>query len=256
MSDKILIVDDEKAVRFFVAAGLTRAGWQVDQADSGEAALALLKITSYDVILLDLRMVGIDGVTVMRQAKEYWPETMVIILTAYATVDSAIEAVRQGAYDYLRKPCDVSEIVACANRALLEKKDRVRQGQMLDQPETISGVEAKPQLNPTPGVQTGTLFIDFTAHTALLAGQFIFLTPTEFKLLEILAKALGQPVSLDRLVQEGLGYDSHDPQLYETVRVHISNLRSKLGGDYIRTLRGSGYILIHLPATSPKTTTE
>ncbi len=105
MAGRILIVDDEEAVRFFAADGLAQAGWEVDEAGSGEAALALLENISCDVILLDLRMAGMDGLTVMRQVKEHWPETMIIIMTAYASIDSAIEAVRQGAFDYLQKPC-------------------------------------------------------------------------------------------------------------------------------------------------------
>ncbi|MBI1878912.1 MAG: response regulator transcription factor [Chloroflexi bacterium] len=248
MPGRILIVDDEQAVRYFVARGLTRAGWQVDEANSGETALVILERHSYDVILLDLRMLMVDGLTVMRQVRERWPETMVIILTAYATLDSAIEAVRQGAFDYLNKPCDVSEVIACANRALLEKEALDRQRRLLNQ------AGAKPEVGilapPTSpaAVQSGPLVIDLGARRVSLAGQSILLTPTEYRLLEILAKSLGQPVSLDGLVQEGLGYNPSDIQLQETLRVHISHLRHKLGPGYILTVRGGGYVLASIPA--------
>jgi DNA-binding response OmpR family regulator len=80
-----------------------------------------------------------------------------------------------------------------------------------------------------------------------LAGQPVWLTPTEYNLLEILAKSIGQPIPLNRLVQEGLGYDPNDTQLQETLRVHISHLRQKLGPGYILTVRGGGYVLASMP---------
>jgi DNA-binding response OmpR family regulator len=70
MAGRILIIDDEEALRFFTAEGLTQAGWSADEASSGETALAMLEKTNYDVILLDLRMGGMDGLAVMRQVKE------------------------------------------------------------------------------------------------------------------------------------------------------------------------------------------
>ncbi|MBE7471396.1 MAG: response regulator transcription factor [Anaerolineales bacterium] len=246
MPGRILIVDDEQAVRYFVARGLTRAGWQVDEANSGETALAILERHSYDVMLLDLRMLGMDGLTVMRQVKQRWPETRIIILTAYATLDSAIEAVRQGAFDYLNKPCDVSEVIACANRALSKKEEQDRQRRLLNQAETKLMVEAAPPPTSPAVVRSGPLSIELGARRVFLAGQPIWLTPTEYNLLEILAKSIGQPISLDKLVQEGLGYGPNDPQLQETLRVHISHLRQKLGPGYILTVRG-GYVLASMP---------
>jgi DNA-binding response OmpR family regulator len=246
MSNKILIVDDEEAVRFFTADGLSRAGWQVYEADSGEAALVIMEETPCDVMLLDLRMTGMDGLEVMRQAKEHWPETMIIIMTAYASIDSAIEAVRQGAFDYLRKPCSVDDIIVCADQALAEKEKLDHQRQLTRQTdakpvtvaESVSGNK----------VQTGALEIDLGSHTVSLAGQLISLTPTEYGLLEILAQAPGQPASLKQLIEDGLGYDPNDPQAQETLRVHVSRLRRKLDARYILTVRGGGYALANIPS--------
>jgi DNA-binding response OmpR family regulator len=238
MSSKILIVDDEEAVRFFMADALSRAGWQVQEAESGEAALAALSEQSFDVMLLDLRMPGIGGLNVMRQAKERWPEVMIIIMTAYASLDSAIEAVRQGAFDYLRKPCSVDDIMSCVNRAMTKKEIHSRR------------VEALPEDTPSApatAIHSGTLKIDLGSHTVLLNGKQILLTPTEYGLLEILAESLGQPISLQQLIEEGLGYDSTDPQAQETLRVHISRLRRKLESKYVLTVRGGGYALANIP---------
>jgi DNA-binding response OmpR family regulator len=244
MSNKILIVDDEEAVRFFIADALSRAGWAVQEADSGEAALAALANQSFDVMLLDLRMPGMGGLMVMRQAKERWPEVMIIIMTAYASLDSAIEAVRQGAFDYLRKPCSVDDIMSCVNRAMAKKEALTRQNQANSE-------------NTTPGpttasthIHSGTLTIDLGSHTVLLNNKPIPLTPTEYGLLEILAEELGQPISLQRLIEDGLGYDSTDPQAQETLRVHISRLRRKLDAKYVLTVRGGGYALANIPPLS------
>jgi len=246
MSGKILIVDDEEAVRFFTADGLTRVGWEVYEADSGEAALAAMTRTPCEVMLLDLRMTGLDGLAVMRQAKERWPDTMIIIMTAYASLDSAIEAVRQGAFDYLRKPCSVDDIIACANRAMAQKEVRGRQRETTPQtntapiPTTLASTLSK-------HIHSGTLDIDLGSHTVLLAGLPILLTPTEYGLLVILAEAPGQSVSINRLIEEGLGYNPTDPQAQETLRVHISRLRRKLDPKYILTVRGGGYALANIP---------
>jgi DNA-binding response OmpR family regulator len=248
MSGKILIVDDEEAVRFFTADGLSRAGWQVYEADSGEAALATLEETSFDVMLLDLRMPGVDGLTVMRQTKEHWPDTMIIIMTAYASIDSAIEAVRQGAFDYLRKPCSVEDIIVCANQAMAEKEKLDHQQRMLTRQTDVKQVAtAEPTPDSPNSVRSGDLEIDLGSHTVSLTGQPILLTPTEYGLLEILAEAPGQPISLTRLIEEGLGYNPNDPQAQETLRVHISRLRRKLDARYIVTVRGGGYALANIP---------
>jgi DNA-binding response OmpR family regulator len=245
MKGKILIVDDEDAIRFFAGYGLSRAGWQVQEANTGQAALDWLENNSCDVILLDLHMPGVDGLTVMREARKHWPDVMVIIMTAYASLDSAIEAVRQGAFDYLQKPCQIDDIVACTNRAMAEKSKRDRQSQLVLQ--AISATGNNHGSVSAPVVKSGTLAIELGSHAVFLGGERLSLTPTEYGLLEILARSVGEPISINRLIQEGLGYDSGDAQAQETLRVHISRLRRKLGNKYILTVRGGGYVLADIP---------
>jgi DNA-binding response OmpR family regulator len=245
---QILIVDDEESLRFFIAEGLSRQGWQVVEVDSGEAALAALEEQSFDLILLDLRMVGIDGLTVMRQVKGRWPETMIIIMTAYASIDSAIEAVRQGAFDYLQKPCSIDDIVACARQALEKKAELDQQRWLLEQNDAVPAVGDR---STTPGaVKSGALTIELGSRTVSLAGQPVSLTPTEYELLALLAGSPGRPVPLERLIREGLTYDPDDYQAQETLRVHISRLRRKLDPKFIRTVRGGGYALANIPPLS------
>ena len=243
MTGKALIVDDEESVRFFAASGLSQIGWQVDEASSGETALNLLEHNPFDILFLDLHMTGIDGLTVMRRVRKRWPEVKIIIITAYASVESAVEAVRQGAFDYLRKPCSIDDIIASANRALVAKKSGSLTQPVKTHPTATEEITSTSAL----AVQTGSLLIEFGSRTASLAGQRLSLTPTEYKLLEILAHSPGQPVSLEQLIQQGLGYNTDDIHTRETLRVHISRLRHKLKGNYIRTIRGDGYLLADIP---------
>ncbi len=242
MAGKALIVDDEEAVRFFAASSLTQVGWQVTEAGSGEAALTLLEKNPFDILFLDLHMTGIDGLTLMRRVREQWPEIKIIIITAYPSLDSAIDAVHFGVFDYLRKPCSFDDIVSCAKRALVEKEKLDQQRQLAQQ------AKGKLLLNEEGSVvastvQSGALVIEMGSRTVSLDGERLPLTPTEYGLLEILARSPGHPVSITQLVQEGLGYATRDLHAQETLRVHISRLRRKLGVDYILTIRGGGYAL-------------
>lgn len=249
MAGRALVVDDDEAVRFLTATGLIQAGWQVYEADSGEAALSSLEKMSCDIIILDLGMPGMNGIAVMRQVNVHWPNVMVIIMTAFASLSSAIEAVRLGAFDYLQKPCTIEEIVSCANRALAEKEELDRQRQLARWAESKPALELSATVPAKSTIRSGELVIELGSHMVSVGGERLLLTPTEYELLKIMAKALGQPIMVERLVQEGLGYNPKDPQALETLRVHISRLRRKVGSDYILTIRGGGYALAYIPVT-------
>ena len=115
---RILVVDDEAMPRMTITRALSLMGYKADQAASGAEALSKLSARFYDLVLLDLRMPGVDGVEVMRQARSLCPDTLVIVLTAHATLDSAIAAVRFGAVDYLLKPYSLRDTEAAIARAL------------------------------------------------------------------------------------------------------------------------------------------
>jgi DNA-binding response OmpR family regulator len=112
MSEHILIVDDEDTLRYFLKRTLQDEGYQVSEAADGQTALDLLEHETFDLALVDLRMAGVDGLEVMRQFRLQSPETQVIIVTAYASVPSAVEALRHGAHDYLTKPVNTEELLA------------------------------------------------------------------------------------------------------------------------------------------------
>jgi DNA-binding response OmpR family regulator len=191
-------------------------------------------------------MPGVDGLAVLRETRKRWPETMIVIMTAYASLDSAIEAVRQGAFDYLQKPCQIEDIVACTNRAMAEKTKRDTQSQLALQAKNIPP-PANNHDQGTTVVKSGALAVELGSHAVFLKGKRLSLTPTEYGLLEILARAIGQPISISRLIQEGLGYNPGDAQARETLRVHISRLRHKVGDEYILTVRGGSYLLADIP---------
>lgn len=119
---KILIVDDDEVVRLSYLRILANAHWIVESAWDGNDALQAMEEKGFDVVLLDLRMPGKDGMDVLKAIKAKWPETEVVIITGYPTIETAKEAVRQGACDYLAKPVGPDDVINAANDAMMQKK--------------------------------------------------------------------------------------------------------------------------------------
>jgi DNA-binding NtrC family response regulator len=128
MTPRVLVVDDEERMAAVVAGALERAGWECVVCGSGEAALAEVERRDPDVVVTDWKMPGMDGVELLRQLKARRPRLPVILLTAYASVRAAVEAMREGAFDYVAKPFDNDELRAAVARALelgrLERENR------------------------------------------------------------------------------------------------------------------------------------
>ena len=109
-STKILIVDDELIMRESLAGWLERDGYTIQTAPSGEDALEKLKKTRFDILLVDIKMEGISGLDVLRHVRENDPDVAVVMITAYGSIPTAIEAMKNGAYDYMLKPFDPNEL--------------------------------------------------------------------------------------------------------------------------------------------------
>lgn len=126
---KILVADDEKGIREFLLITLTKQGYDVTLASSGEEAVRICSDQIFDVVLVDIKMPHGDGYSVLREVKTKSPETVVIMITAYGSLESAVEAMREGAFDYISKPFNVSELKALLKTALrkreLEKQSSV-----------------------------------------------------------------------------------------------------------------------------------
>ena len=119
---KILVVDDNEVVRRSFLRSLAGAQCKVEAAWNGEEALHAMERQAFDVVLLDLRMPGMDGMEVLKVIKDKWPETEVVVITGYACVESAKEAVRLGACNYLAKPVGPVDVINAANDAVTQKK--------------------------------------------------------------------------------------------------------------------------------------
>ncbi len=247
-SAKILVVDDEKAIRFILEETLTRDGYQVTTAESGAAALALLATQHFDLALLDLKLKDMEGTDVLSALRRLSPDTVAIMLTAHASLESAVAALRQGAHDYLFKPCQTDEIRESVRTGL-----RKRQRELSERDAEPGGREhaeaVPPQPAPAPArfLQRGGLIVDVERHVITLDGHLLQLSPTEFNLLAHLAGAAPRVVSAQELVREVQGYDVDVWEARDVVRFHIHRLRQKLREatgrrDLIRNVRGVGYV--------------
>lgn len=119
---KILVVDDEEVVRLSHIRTLASIHCDVEVVRDGQEALRVMEQRPFDVVLLDMRMPGMDGMEVLKTIKQKWPETEVVIITGYPTVETAKEAVRLGAFDYLAKPVGPDDVISVANGAMTQKK--------------------------------------------------------------------------------------------------------------------------------------
>lgn len=250
---RILVVDDEPAIRTGLTTVLEGAGYSVDTAESGEAALDhLLQEHDVDLALLDIRMSGMSGVDLMQEIKEQWPHIAVILLTGYASVDSAIAAVRAGADDYLMKPSSAETIKQSVSQALDKRLRQRRRDELLDQMrEGLSRLDddAGPtQPSPTSTLHVGNLTVNPVRHEAKRGNEPLDLTPTEFDLLSYLMRHSERAIGHQELVREVQGYDAEVWEARELIKYHVHTLRQKLEPDpsnpeYIHTVRGVGYKL-------------
>jgi DNA-binding response OmpR family regulator len=130
ISKPILIVDDEKNIRLTLSQALETLGAEIDTAANGEEALAKLKGREFGLILLDIRMPGMDGMEVLRLVREIRPDIRIIMITAYGTIESAVEALKLGAVDFLQKPFDPEEIRELVSRVM--DRDRLDEHKLVD----------------------------------------------------------------------------------------------------------------------------
>jgi len=136
-SERILVVDDELFVRELLLEFLSAQGYEVSLADSGEKAVELMQTQPADLVLVDLKMPGINGIEALRQIKKIAPDVRAIIMTGYPTIESSIEALRHGAYDYVIKPFKLDDLKSSIERALREHTLKVETSQLKDRIEQL-----------------------------------------------------------------------------------------------------------------------
>lgn len=255
MVASILIVDDDKAVRETLKDTLKLEDYQVETASSGEQALDAFNEKQFDLAVLDLKMSGINGMDVMRQARHQTPDTKVIILTGHGSLETAIEALRSGVSDYIIKPYDTDEIVASIGRALSEPAAKERKKMLIEQLES-----SLDQLKDMEGITTPEIparrvitlpegiMVDLERREMWRGGERAHLTPTEGKLLSVFLDNKGRVMTHKEIVFLVQGYETSEWEAPEVLRPMISRLRKKLAtfpgvDEWIQNVRGTGYVL-------------
>lgn len=221
---KILVVEDDTTTAGYIVKGLSEAGYTVDTAGDGRDGLFQASDGSYDAIILDRMLPGMDGLSVLAALRAAGVATPVVVLSALASLDERVKGLRAGSDDYLPKPFAFAELLA-----RLEAVQR----------RTAGNGEA-----PVTRLACEDLEMDLLARRTTRGGRRIDLQPREFRLLEFLLRHKNQVVTRTMLL-EGV-WDYHFDPGTNVIDVHISRLRKKIdevGPQLLHTVRGAGYRL-------------
>jgi two-component system OmpR family response regulator len=219
---RILLIEDDHSVADFILRGFQEAGHTIDHSDNGKDGLFLATTESYDVLIVDRMLPGVDGLTITRTLRASENNTPILILSALGQVDDRVKGLQAGGDDYLGKPFAFSEL-----EARVEALSRRSLGKTVTETTlTIADLE-----------------MDLLARTVHRAGTTIDLQPRDFQLLEYLMRHVGQVVTRTMLLEHVWDYH-FDPQT-NVIDVHISRLRAKIDKGFdaplIHTIRGAGY---------------
>ena len=279
---RLLLVDDEHSIRTSMSELLRLRGYEVDEASNGPEALAALTRQPYDLMVLDMLMPGMHGVEVMRQARELRPDLAIIVLTAHATVESAIASVKSDVTDYMLKPCNFNDLVITIERSLAARAKQQRRLRMLElvgeamnmlvddsaaplvapaPAAALPDLPAKPAAESDDMLRVGTLTLDRQKRLAILdvnPAQPVELTEGEVAVLETLMQHPNKVLSVKELANSALGYQGLDKWTLESVvRSCVFRLRQKIepapdSPQVICTVRGRGYFFRTGEATAAR----
>ncbi len=214
---RILIVEDEPDLSSALARALRDEGYAVDAADNGADGLFNAESTDYDAIVLDVMMPQMDGWEVLKRLRKT-KKTPVLMLTARDQTRDRVKGLDTGADDYVLKPFDLPELMARL-RAIIRRS---------------AG-------KTTNVIELGEVAIDTAARIVSLAGKAVELTAREYALVEFMALHRGEVVTRTQLYEHL--FDENDSSLSNLLDVHVSNIRKKLGAEFITTRRGHGYCI-------------
>lgn len=219
---RILVVEDEQGVAQFIEQGLVEASYAVDVAHDGVEGLDYALAAQYDVIVLDIMLSKMNGLTMLHEIRDQGVKTPVLLLTARDSVEDRVRGLDSGADDYLVKPFAFSELLARV-RALLRR----------------------PPLQADTILRAGNLEMDIARREVRRAGQLIELSPREFSLLELLLRHPNQVLTRTQIIEHVWNFDFFSET--NVVDVYIGYLRRKIDRDFetplIQTVRGVGYRL-------------
>jgi len=240
MKSSILIVDDEPVTRKSLTDILKLEGYMVASVPNGQAAVEHVRMHHVDLMVVDLRMPGMDGLEVVQVVNQIAPDTEIILLTAFASTETAIQALRLRIHDYLQKPAPPAQIVASVKKGLDRRAARMQAKSSGLDIDDINEVFEAIQLDD------GTE-IDLSRRQIKHKDTLINLTPAEGRLLRILLANEGKVFAHRELVLLVQGYDTSQREAPEILRPLVSRLRHKLEvfpalADHIISIRGTGYV--------------
>jgi len=220
---RLLLVEDEADLRNITVKRLTSEGHSVDSCENGEDALDFAMATEYDVIILDIMLPKIDGLTVLKRLRSQGKKTPVILLTARDSIEDRVKGLDSGADDYLVKPYSYQELSARV-RTLLRRQ---------------------PMYLQTNVLEAADMVMDLSAHTVTRGGNLIALSQREYALLEVLLRNKDVVLTRDKIEHHIWNFDFAGGS--NIIDVYIRYLRKKIDADFpvklIHTVRGSGYVL-------------
>lgn len=214
---RVLVVEDEPLLLKALAKSLREEGYAVDASQDGEEGLYKASSWDYDLVILDVMLPKLDGWGVLRKLRQA-KKTPVLMLTARDGVEDRVRGLDGGADDYVVKPFDLEELLARA-RALIRRSTG----------------------NADPLIRVGSVTIDTASRTVRKGSREVMLTAREYSLVEALALNRGKVLTRTMLYEHLC--DETDDTLSKVLEVHVSNVRRKLGRDFITTRRGHGYII-------------
>jgi two-component system OmpR family response regulator len=221
---KILVVEDDPQTAAYVAKGLRQAAHVVDVAVNGRDGFSMATVDAYDVLIVDRRLPGLDGLKLVKSLRNFGVRTLTMFLTTMDGIDDRVQGLEAGGDDYLVKPFAFAELQARVG-ALSRRR---------------------PAAPEETALRVGDLELNLLQRRAIRNGRPIDLLPQEFKLLEFLMRNAGR-IATRTMLLEGVWGFHFDPRT-SIVETHISRLRGKLSGpqerDLIRTVRGAGYMIV------------
>lgn len=256
----ILIIDDEAALRQSLARILQQAGFEATTAENAEQAFAFIETTKFDLVFMDLRMPGMPGLEALKHIHGSYPALPVVLFTAQPDLNSAVEALRNGATDYLLKPLKPQAIIDRAQKIIASQQKEKRKQEILQQIEFLQ-TELKNlhtgNTGPLPAARIGSdrflkrgaLVLDMHKRCLLINEQTINIPHTSFDYLLVLARHSPDVVGYQTLVAEAQGYEADAHESQELAKWHIHQLRQALEQDthnpsFLINVRGIGYRLV------------
>lgn len=235
MKQNILVVDDEPVARQSLTDILKLEGYVVSAVPNGQAAVEHVRTHTVDLMIVDLKMPGMDGLEVIQVVNQTSPETEVILLTAHGSMDSAVQALRLRIHDYLSKPASPPQILASVKKGLSRRT--VKSNAVLSSSDNAQDIHT---------LKDGTS-VDLSRRQIKFKSKIEHLTPAEGRLLRILMENEGKVFSHRELVLLVQGYDTSAQEAPEILRPLVSRLRHKLEAfpslsEKVVSVRGTGYV--------------